>query len=114
MLTSLRKWLNEEKKDNSIFDIVLYGSSVKGKSNPSDVDIAVIFRHGSLKDRLEKIREIKKKIKLKNKLDMKGLLLEDLFKPDFFARSGIFLEGISIFDGTYFCEKIGFSGCVFF
>lgn len=114
MLTSLKKWLNEEKKDNSIFDIVLYGSSVKGKENPADMDIAVIFRSGSLKDRLSKVQLIKRKIKLDKKIDIKGILLEELFKPEFFARSGIFLEGMSIFDGKYFSEKIGFSGFVLF
>ena len=108
MLKELRRWLSPEKKDKTIFDIVLYGSSVKGKIKPGDVDIAVIFRGGTLKERLAKIQDIKKKINLSLKVDIKGILLEELFQEEFFGRSGIFLEGISIFDSKPFSHKISF------
>ena len=113
MLKDLRKFLNHEKKDKTIFDIVLYGSAVKGKTKPADIDIAVIFRQGKLKERLEKIQVIKKKIKLE-KIDVKGILWEELFQEEFFGRSGIFLEGISLFNGKPFSYKIGFEGFAIF
>jgi len=43
------------------------------------------------------------------KIDIKGILLEELFREEFFARSGLFLEGISVFSSRPFAEKIGFS-----
>ncbi len=110
MLTELERCLKVEKKDKTIFDIVIYGSAVKGKKEPTDIDIAVVFREGDLKKRLEKIQTIKKKITLKQKIDIKGILLEELFHYEFFARSGIFLEGISIFDKKPFAHKIDFTG----
>lgn len=115
MLSSLQKNVQQEKNDSSIFDIVLYGSAVRGKINPRDIDIAVIFREGTLKQRLEKIQAIKKKIK-ENEfiIDIKGILWEELFQQEFFARSGIFVEGISLFDGKPFSYKMGFESSILF
>ena len=109
MLKQLQRKLAKEKKDKSIFDIILYGSAVKGKSKPNDLDIAVVFRQGALRERLEKIQQIKRKIENGGKIDIKGILLEELFREEFFARSGLFLEGISVFSSRPFAEKIGFS-----
>lgn len=114
MFKELQKKLSIEQKNKTIFDIVLYGSCVKGKSKPSDIDIAVIFRSGSLKDRLEYLQKIKRTITTSQKIDIKAILLEELFRPEFFARSGIFLEGISLFDGKPFAEKIGYTSSALF
>ena len=111
MLRRLKRCLNSEKDEN-IFDIVLYGSSVKGKNRPNDVDLLVIFKSGSLKERLDRIQSIKKKIDMS--VDIKGILWEELFQPEFFARTGVFLEGVSVFDEKKFARKIGFEGSVMF
>lgn len=114
MLIELRNWLKSEQKDKEIFDIVLYGSAVKGKIKPADLDIVVIFRYGTLKERLDKIQEIKRRIKTKVNVDIKGIVWEELFQEEFFARSGIFLEGISLFSGEPFSKKIGYNSKVLF
>jgi predicted nucleotidyltransferase len=114
MLEELRKCLKIEKHNTNIFDIVLYGSAVKGKEKPNDIDIAVIFRQGLLGNRLDTVQRIKRSIKMNINLDMKPILLEDLFKPEFFARSGIFHEGVSLFDGKKFANKIDFEGAALF
>ena len=114
MLKELKKCLKNEKKDKTIFDIIIYGSSVKSKIKPGDIDILIIFREGTLKERLAKIQTIKKKIKQEKKLDMKGILLEELFQEQFFARTGIFHEGISLFNLKPFSQKIGFKGFVLY
>lgn len=114
MLKKLKKYLKPKKQDKTIFDIVVYGSAVKGKTMPRDFDIIVIFREGTLKERLTKIQSIKKNIKLEKKIDVKGILWEELFQEEFFARSGIFLEGISLFDEKPFSHKVGFEGFTIF
>ncbi len=114
MLEELKKWLKAEIKDKKIFDIVVYGSSVKGKINPNDVDIAVIFREGKLKERLEIIQKIKENIVTDKKIDIKAIMLEELFDAGFFARSGIIFEGISIKDNKQFSNKIGFNSNTIF
>ncbi len=113
MLDELRRCLKARTRDKTIFDIVVYGSLVKGKRRPADIDIAVIFRTGRLRERLAKVQDIKKVIK-EERIDVKGILLEELFQETFFARSGIFLEGISIFDGRPFAQRIDFAGSSLF
>ena len=108
MQKKLKKYLKQWKKDKTIFDIVIYGSFVMGKENPNDIDVAVIFNSGTLKERLVKLQDIKRNIKLDIKLDIKSVLLEELFKEEFFGRTGIFFEGQSIFDEISFSKKIGF------
>ncbi len=109
MLNTLKKHLESEKKDKSIFDIVIYGSFVKGKTSAQDIDILVIFLQGDLRERLEKIQKIKNKLKkIEMKIDMKQILLQELFSSDFFARTGVLLEGISMFKHKTFSETLGF------
>ena len=113
MLEELKRWLKPARQDKTIFDIVIYGSAVKGKRIPGDIDIAVVFREGTLKERLDKIQGIKKNIPFP-KIDLKGILWEELFQESFFARAGIFLDGISLFDSKPFSRKIGFHGFALF
>jgi len=114
MLTELKKCLKNELNDPEIFDIVIYGSVVKGESRPNDLDLVVIFRSGTLKERLNKVQQIKSKLKFPLRIDLKGILWEELFQEEFFARSGIFGEGISIATGQSFARRIGFSNSVQF
>lgn len=116
MLNTLKKQLESEKRDKAIFDIVLYGSALKGKESPRDIDIMVIFLEGLLKERLDKIQEIKFRIKkeMKQEIDIKQILLKELFSPAFLAKTGILLEGFSIFNDAPFSENLGFRSCALF
>ncbi len=115
MLNELKACLESEKNDDVLFDIVLYGSSVKGKTMPNDIDLIAIFRKGNLRERLDKIQEMKEKIKntintknTKINIDFKQITIEELFLPEFFAKTGIILEGISLFKDKKFSEILGF------
>ncbi len=115
MLKNLKKLLESEKKDNTIFDIIIYGSFVKGKQKSNDIDIAVIFLSGTLRERLDKIQNIKTKLNnITIKIDIKQILLKELFDPAFFNRTGIINEGISIFKNMKFCETLGYKACTLF
>ncbi len=116
MLKLLKKYLESEKKDAAIFDIIIYGSLAKGKTPIRDIDIAVIFLEGTLRDRLDKIQEIKAKLKKKitTEIDIKQITLQELFSADFLARTGILLEGESIFRRNKFCETLGFKASTLF
>ena len=41
-IKSIKNKLNEIIKKEDILDVILFGSTVKGKSNPRDIDIAII------------------------------------------------------------------------
>jgi predicted nucleotidyltransferase len=107
--------LEFEKKDQTIFDIIIYGSAVKGKEKPRDIDILIIFLEGSLRERLDIIQEIKSKVKrYVANADIKQILLKELFSVSFLARTSIFLEGISVFNKKKFCETLGFESFTLF
>jgi predicted nucleotidyltransferase len=110
ILKNLKKLLNSKKKDKNIFDIVVFGSFIKGKYKPSDIDIVIIFLSGNLNDRLDKLQEIKFELKkLDNyKFDIKQMVLKDFFSASFMAKTGILLEGYSIFKDQKFIQTIGF------
>ncbi|MFH2028354.1 MAG: nucleotidyltransferase domain-containing protein [Nanoarchaeota archaeon] len=116
MLKKLKKYLESENKDKTIFDIVIYGSFVKGKEKAGDIDILIIFLEGALRERLDKIQTIKNKIKDKIEaiIDIKQILLKDLFSSDFLAKTGIFLEGDSVFKDKKFSETFGFKPYILF
>ncbi len=108
MQQELQKWAREYQTNKDIFDIVLFGSYTKGKKNPSDIDLAIIFKSLPLKDRLIFIQEMKKKLPQNIKYDFKGILLTELFDPAFFGRTGIVWEGLSLFNNRPFAQRMGF------
>ena len=100
----LRKNLESDK---NIFDIIMYGSSTSGKLKPRDIDIMVIFLEGSLKERLDRIQNIKFQLK-EERCDIKQMLLVDFFKPSHLARTGVIISGVSIRTKGTFAEILGF------
>lgn len=115
MLKQLKKSLLSEKKKKLIWDIICYGSSVKGKTNPRDVDVLVIFREGTLKERLDCLQRIKSRLQTVDLvIDIQQILLTDLFSPHFFAKTGVLVEGISLFKNKPFAELLGFKAYTLF
>lgn len=104
-----------KKKNKDIFDIVLYGSIVKGKSNSNDIDILVIFHNTKLKERLDIIQDLKKKLKKYfEKLDIKSVNLNEFLDKTFLARQNILIEGISLINKKPLSESLGFKGYTIF
>jgi predicted nucleotidyltransferase len=102
-------------KGKSIFDIVLYGSSVKGKIEARDIDILIIFQEKPLNERTEIAQEFKERINGKiSNLDIKTINLSELFKTNFLARQSILTDGYSLIGGMPFSEKMGFLSCSLF
>lgn len=97
-------------KRNNIFDIVLYGSSVKGKLEAEDVDILLIFEEKSLKERSEIAQNFKDRIKGILKLDIKTINLKEFFEKDFLASQGVITEGYSLLYNEKFSKRLGFIG----
>ena len=98
-------------KKYDVFDIVLYGSAVKGSEDINDIDILLIFNQKKLNERTSISQELKeilsKKIK---KVDIKTINLKELFETGFLARQAILIEGYSLLDNIDFSRKLGFKG----
>ena len=87
------------KKYPNINDIIVFGSSVKGKQAPKDIDIALIVN----KKEISLSGEIKEDLKNKN-LDIEMLLPEEVYQ----TRLGLSLisEGFSIRCGKFLREQL--------
>lgn len=119
MLENYLKYLISEckkfAKKYDVFDIVLYGSAVKGKEKARDIDLLLIFKERKLKERANISQELKDILHKKiEKIDIKTINLEELFEKEFLARQGIFVEGYSLLYCTAFSKKLGFIGYALF
>lgn len=103
------------KQNKDIFDIVMYGSFVKGKIEPRDIDILIIFIQKTLDYRLEIAQKFKNLIKNHFKeTDVKTINLRELFESNFLARRGILTEGFSLLRKSSFSGSFGFKGYALF
>lgn len=116
MLKNLKELLESESKNEKLFDIVIYGSILKGKDKANDVDIIAIFKEGTLRERLDCIQGIKARLgkATTQKIDIKQMLLTDFFSKEFMARTGIIIEGYSVFNKKDFSKTLGFKSYTLF
>ena len=92
-----------------VFDIVLYGSSVRGKGKPRDIDIMLILKNVDRKEYYDMPYMFRKEIEGKEiKVDVKGMFLEELFSPELLARQGLIIEGYSLIKKEYLGKMLGF------
>jgi predicted nucleotidyltransferase len=102
-----------KKNKKEILDILLFGSVIKGKKNPNDIDILIIFKEKKNLDLTYQLRKIiEKEINLKVEVTGKSYL--DLFNKTFVAREAVLSEGYSLVNGCPFSEGLGFKAKVMF
>lgn len=87
----LKKLVNKKE----VLDVVLFGSSVKGKFNPNDIDVAIITK-----------KEIESE--LSNEFHTSLVSIEDFFKPIPLINT-LLREGFSIKHNKPFSEVFNFS-----
>jgi len=111
LLSKIRKFRSGE-----IFDIVVYGSLVKGKEKINDLDMGVILRdQKNLNKKLEYAEEFKRQLDFLNcEVDVKVIDLTDFMDVGFIARQAILAEGFSLIHKKYLHELFGFSISVLF
>jgi len=66
-------------KNSGVIDVIIFGSSVRGKDKPRDLDVCVVWND--------------KKGKTKKAID---ITYEELFSPSFLAREDILCDGFSL------------------
>jgi len=101
----------KEKKDE-ILDIVLFGSLVRGKEKPKDIDLLIIYNK---KINSELNYEIKKEIEnLGFKIDLIAKTYNDLFRTSFIARESYLSEGYSLVQKKFISDGLGYKSMVLF
>jgi predicted nucleotidyltransferase len=106
MESELKKYSNNK----CIRDIILFGSLIRGKSNPRDIDILILFNE-EINKNLEyeiknKLIKIFKNISITSKID-----INDEF---FLARDSIYFEGYSLFKKKYLSNEMGYTSFTLF
>ena len=82
----------KNKYNEEIEDIILFGSYLKGKEFPNDVDVLLIFKK-KVDKKIE--TELKKALNIKN-IELNSVTKKEFENEDFIAREGIYLEGFSL------------------
>jgi predicted nucleotidyltransferase len=113
MSKKLESYLKEKLKgigSTEIADIFVFGSAVKGKEFPGDVDLCVVFRKKLV---AEIVSEIEKRLKGIN-AHISFLSTDDFFKKPHSLAKTIFVEGVSVFSRKPFIQGFGFSARILY
>ncbi|ALM74017.1 hypothetical protein TBCH5v1_0037 [Thermococcus barophilus] len=120
MLSDLKKKLSELAKDfkektPEVWDILLYGSIIKGKEAPNDIDIAVILTNG---DPFKVAFQFKQMLENSGfspeELDVKGFLINELFSENNLISFALLTEGYSLTRGKFLYEELNAKGYTLF
>ncbi len=112
LLKELKVIINKSRKlikeNGNIFDITLIGSSIKGKSKPSDIDLIIIFKRKipqkDIEIALNKIRS--------SNIHAGYVFFEDLYKESIWQT--IIHEGISLKNNKKISNLLGFKSSIIF
>ncbi|MBW2981324.1 nucleotidyltransferase domain-containing protein [Candidatus Woesearchaeota archaeon] len=98
------------KNKEKVLDIILFGSSVKGKEKPNDIDILILFKD---KKDIDISYELKKTIK-GFEVSITDKTYKELFEESFKAREAILAEGYSLVYNKFLAEGLGYMNFVLF
>ena len=109
-LSDIRTFYNNNEKE--VIDILLFGSIIKGKSKPSDIDLLIIYKS---KDNIDLNYQLKKQLeKYKLNIQITSKIYPDIFKANFKARGSVLSEGYSLVNNISISEGLGYSNLKLF
>ena len=90
-----------------LLDIILFGSTVQGKKNPSDLDLIIVFHR---KKDLQLSYELRKLLEKSTKLtvDITAKSYAELFDINFTAREALLSEGYSLINKIFLSAGWGY------
>lgn len=95
-----------DKNTTDILDIILFGSSIKGKEKPKDIDLLILYKD---KKNIDLSYELKKRIENKGyNMEIIDKTYKELFEEPFKAREAILSEGYSIVYERFLSEGLGY------
>lgn len=102
-IIKLNKPLNKYLKEREISDIIIFGSVMKGKHKPKDIDLLIIF-----KEKINKELELKIRRELDNNYEINSITEKELINNTFTAKEGIYLEGYSFSKKSTLADSLNF------
>jgi len=101
-----------KENEDELLDAVLFGSLIRGKEKPRDVDLLIIYKtkiNSELSYKIQKEFEI-----LGVEVDLISKSYSDLFKPAFIARESYLSEGFSLMQKKFVADGLGYKPMVLF
>ena len=95
-----------------ILDIIVFGSTIRGKDYPNDLDILIIFPKKINHEIEYQLRKDYEKLNLK--IDLIAKTYNELFSAHFLAKESIVHEGYSIKHKKMINSLLGYKGFVLF
>ena len=96
-----------QKHKDRLLDIVLFGSAVRGKEEPADIDVLLLFKE---KESIDLVYRCRKELESASlRVEVVGKSYEQLFKPSFQAREAFLSEGYSLAYGRFVAEGLGYA-----
>lgn len=110
--TKLKSKILEFYKKNKdiLLDIFIFGSFIKGKEEPNDIDILILYKD---KKNFEKGYELKKILGEFN-AEITNANYSELFNESFKPREGILSEGYSVINRKFLSEGLGYISFILF
>ena len=102
----LKNELNKFIKTTEIKDILVFGSLIKGKEKPNDIDILVIFKKRVIKDQEYQIKKIL--TRHYNNISIISKTKKTITEASFDARESILFEAFSLLTKKNIAEEYGF------
>lgn len=108
---------NLKIKHPDIWDVAIYGSVIRGKVTPVDIDIAIILHSRlSLNEKLKLAHELRHSLRklINYDVDVKTIDIKDLLDKRFIARQSIIAEGFLLLRKTNLSRFLGFNSFYIF
>lgn len=109
-LSEISGFFKENKEE--IIDIILFGSILKGKEKPEDIDILILFKEKKNIDLAYSLRKKLEKLSLKAEITIKTY--KELFDPSFLAREAMLSEGYSLITQKSLSKGLGYTNLFLF
>jgi len=97
----IKKWINNDK----VIDVIIFGSYVRNKENPKDIDLCILIKKEQEKkvlDLIDSLRNI-----LDERFHINTIMEGDIISGNTLTKT-LFNEGVSIKTNKKFAESIGF------
>jgi len=114
MNSKLLKKIEVFYRNNSkeILDIIIFGSTVRGKRTPNDLDMIVLYRDRENEEISYALRKILEKDEVT--VDIVSKTYKGLFDNSFIAKEAILKEGYSILNKELLSKKLNYSSYILF
>ena len=108
--SEIKSFFKENKKE--IIDIILFGSSIRRKEKPKDIDLLILYND---KKDIDLSYELEKKLKRKGyDVEIVDKTYGELFEGTFKAMEGILSEGYSLIFNKFLSEGFGYMNLILF